>query len=75
MTTPLLQVSQLSKRFGGFVALDAVDLEVADGERVGLIGPERLRQEHAGQLHLRHPAQRNRQRHFRRREGGRPDRT
>jgi len=39
MTAPLLQVSQLSKRFGGFVALDAVDLEVADGERVGLIGP------------------------------------
>ncbi|HTM73646.1 MAG TPA: ABC transporter ATP-binding protein [Pseudolabrys sp.] len=39
MTEPLLQVSQLSKRFGGFVALDTVDFSVANGERVGLIGP------------------------------------
>lgn len=39
MTGPLLQVEQLSKRFGGFVALDTVDLEVAEGERLGLIGP------------------------------------
>jgi branched-chain amino acid transport system ATP-binding protein len=39
MTAPLLQVDQLSKRFGGFVALDSVDLSVAEGERVGLIGP------------------------------------
>jgi branched-chain amino acid transport system ATP-binding protein len=39
MTAPLLQVTQLSKRFGGFLALDAVDLAVAEGERVGLIGP------------------------------------
>jgi branched-chain amino acid transport system ATP-binding protein len=29
----------LSKRFGGFVALDGIDLEVAPGERLGLIGP------------------------------------
>jgi branched-chain amino acid transport system ATP-binding protein len=36
---PLLQVKGLSKRFGGFVALDGVDLEVAQGERLGLIGP------------------------------------
>jgi branched-chain amino acid transport system ATP-binding protein len=36
---PLLEVSGLSKRFGGFVALDGVDLSVAEGERVGLIGP------------------------------------
>jgi branched-chain amino acid transport system ATP-binding protein len=39
MTTSLLQVSQLSKRFGGFVALDSVDLLVSAGERLGLIGP------------------------------------
>jgi branched-chain amino acid transport system ATP-binding protein len=39
MTTPLLQVEQLSKRFGGFIALDTVELSVAEGERVGLIGP------------------------------------
>ena len=39
MSAPLLQVDQLSKRFGGFVALDNVDLSVAEGERLGLIGP------------------------------------
>lgn len=36
---PLLQVKGLSKRFGGFVALDGIDLEVRQGERLGLIGP------------------------------------
>ena len=39
MSTPLLQVTGLSKRFGGFVALDGIDLAVERGERVGLIGP------------------------------------
>jgi branched-chain amino acid transport system ATP-binding protein len=63
---PLLHIDQVSKRFGGFVALDGIDLTVAPGERLGLIGPERLRQEHAGQLHLRHAAQRDRQRRVRR---------
>ena len=37
--SPLLEVRGLSKRFGGFVALDGIDLSVAQGERVGLIGP------------------------------------
>jgi branched-chain amino acid transport system ATP-binding protein len=36
---PLLEVTGLSKRFGGFVALDEINLAVAEGERVGLIGP------------------------------------
>src|SRR3954465_8792982 len=35
----LLKVDGLGKRFGGFVALDGIHLEVAPGERVGLIGP------------------------------------
>jgi branched-chain amino acid transport system ATP-binding protein len=38
-TAPLLQVKGLSKRFGGFVALDGINLDVAPGERLGLIGP------------------------------------
>jgi branched-chain amino acid transport system ATP-binding protein len=36
---PLLVVDNLTKRFGGFVALDTVSLVVGEGERVGLIGP------------------------------------
>ena len=35
----LLHVNNISKRFGGFVALDGIDLEVQPGERLGLIGP------------------------------------
>jgi branched-chain amino acid transport system ATP-binding protein len=36
---PILQIAGVGKRFGGFVALDGVNFEVAKGERVGLIGP------------------------------------
>jgi len=36
---PLLAVAGVTKRFGGFVALDQVSLEVQRGERLGLIGP------------------------------------
>ena len=39
MSAPLLQVEDLSKRFGGFMALDAINLDVAAGARLGLIGP------------------------------------
>ena len=39
MAAPLLEVEGLGKRFGGFVALDAIALSVSPGERVGLIGP------------------------------------
>jgi branched-chain amino acid transport system ATP-binding protein len=35
----ILKVSGLGKRFGGFVALDGINLEIARGERLGLIGP------------------------------------
>ncbi len=35
----LLQVSGLAKRFGGFTALEGISLQVAPGERLGLIGP------------------------------------
>ena len=36
---PILEVSGLGKRFGGFVALDGINLTVPLGERLGLIGP------------------------------------
>jgi branched-chain amino acid transport system ATP-binding protein len=39
MSGPLLEVASLGKRFGGFVALDGIDLSVGRGERIGLIGP------------------------------------
>jgi branched-chain amino acid transport system ATP-binding protein len=35
----LLKAEQVGKRFGGFVALQEVDLELRAGERLGLIGP------------------------------------
>src|SRR4029078_4515907 len=35
---PLLQMSAISKRFPGVVALDRVDFDVAAGEIVGLVG-------------------------------------
>jgi branched-chain amino acid transport system ATP-binding protein len=39
MTQNLLDVTDLGKRFGGFVALESIELAVTAGERVGLIGP------------------------------------
>lgn len=39
MSEALLTVSGLGKRFGGFIALADIELEVAKGERLGLIGP------------------------------------
>jgi branched-chain amino acid transport system ATP-binding protein len=35
----LLHVTNLSKHFGGFTALNGVSIEIAQGERFGLIGP------------------------------------
>jgi branched-chain amino acid transport system ATP-binding protein len=37
--TALLHITGLSKRFGGFTALQDIELEVQPGERLGLIGP------------------------------------
>ncbi len=37
--TNLLEIDNLGKRFGGFVALENISISVNAGERVGLIGP------------------------------------
>ena len=37
--TALLQIDAVSKRFGGFLALDEVTFDLQPGERLGLIGP------------------------------------
>ena len=39
MAAPILQVKDVSKHFGGFTALSGVNLDIAPGERFGLIGP------------------------------------
>jgi len=38
-TSQLLEIDELGKRFGGFVALENISLAVTAGERIGLIGP------------------------------------
>jgi branched-chain amino acid transport system ATP-binding protein len=39
MNEPLLRLTGVTKRFGGFVALNQIDLIVRQGERIGLLGP------------------------------------
>jgi branched-chain amino acid transport system ATP-binding protein len=39
MAETILSARGVSKYFGGFVALEGVDFEVREGERVGLLGP------------------------------------
>jgi branched-chain amino acid transport system ATP-binding protein len=36
---PLLRIEALTKNFGGFVALDNINVDIRKGERFGLIGP------------------------------------
>src|SRR5258707_2418659 len=36
---PILNVTKLTKRFGGFYALDGLSFHVASGEILGLVGP------------------------------------
>jgi branched-chain amino acid transport system ATP-binding protein len=39
MTEPMLKVENVTKTFGGLVALDQVSFELGEGEIIGLIGP------------------------------------
>jgi len=39
VTDPLISARQLTKRFGSFTAVDAVDFDVAPGEAFGFLGP------------------------------------
>ncbi len=47
--TAMLSLRSVSRRFGGLIAVNNVSFELHAGEIVGLIGPERRRQDHAGQ--------------------------
>ena len=44
-TAPLIHARGLTKRFGEFTAVDAIDFDVAPGESFGFLGPERRGQD------------------------------
>ena len=44
MSALLLSARQISRRYGARTVLDSVDLRVASDVRIGLVGPERIRQ-------------------------------
>lgn len=39
MSTALLEIRSMTKKYGGFAALTEVNLQIAPGERLGIIGP------------------------------------
>jgi branched-chain amino acid transport system ATP-binding protein len=39
MTTPILALDKISKRFGAIVIADGIDLALGEGEALGIIGP------------------------------------
>ena len=39
MSTPILQVNQITKTFGGIFALDEVSFDLHEGDILGIIGP------------------------------------
>jgi len=39
MSSPIVEVRQLTKRFGDFTAVDEISFEIQPGETVGLLGP------------------------------------
>ena len=39
MSSPIVEVRQLTKRFGDFTAVDQVSFNLQPGETIGLLGP------------------------------------
>ena len=40
MTSPILALEKISKRFGAIVIADGIDLELGEGEALGILGPD-----------------------------------
>ena len=51
----VIRLTDLTKRYGKFTAVDGISLEVPRGELFGLLGPERRRQDHHHADDRRHP--------------------
>lgn len=51
----MLQIQQLTKRYGEKTAVDALTLTIRPGEIFGFIGPNRCGQDHYPEMLLRHP--------------------
>ncbi len=49
----ILEINNVTKQFGGLMALDDVSFQVEEGEIRGLIGPNGSRQKHHVQEHRR----------------------
>ena len=47
MSDAIIELENVTKSYGGVIANHAVSLTVERGGITGLIGPERLRQDHA----------------------------
>ena len=57
-----IRIEDINKHFGGFPALNDVDLDIADGELIALLGPSGSRQDHAAAHHRRARVRRRRPR-------------
>ncbi len=49
---PLLEVADLKVSYGKALAIESVSIKVEKGELIGVLGPERRRQDHAAEGHL-----------------------
>ena len=50
MSTPVVKIENLVKRYKELVALDHFNLEIEEGEIFGLLGPNGFRQDYDHQL-------------------------